>query len=620
MSILNKQHRALFSVLPLLFLACPSALAQTSSQGLAPVDLACIHQIETGLTPFTIDGHAPPNMSLAEQMALLKVPGLSIAVIRGGRVAWAKGFGVTGAGGDPVTPMTDVTPETLFQAASISKVITATGILVLVQSGRLDLDADVNRYLTSWKIPENAFTDDHKVTLRELLSHTAGVSDTSYNNLPRPGRPIPTITDVLNGQPPADNAPVTVTSRPGLAWRYSGGGFVVLAEGLQDVSKRPFTEFLKESVLSPLGMNHSEFHRGPIAHATESVAAPHDASGFVIEDGDGASALGDDGLSTTPSDLARWVLSIQAALRGEGGLLTPAMARAMVMPQTTVPWLQTGTAERWGLGVKVGGSAAKPYFGHSGNDEGYRAVVFAYEDGDGAVIMTNGDNGGDLINELLSTLSGVYHWPDFHPVDRKMANLESQQLDRYVGSYETGLYHSVRIQRKGDHLYFGSDMLAPENARDWYAPNGDRFSFTLPKGGPATALILPVWSVPTVAKRVGDAEAERVIKRLAEKVKEQRPDPGSDRALRRLLLDLQRGKLERAKLEEGLAALFQCNMPYIQEPLKAYGKLLKINFQGVSAVGWDLYQAEFQDGDLLFRIGLDADGKVSYLSQRRGTG
>jgi CubicO group peptidase (beta-lactamase class C family) len=159
-------------------------------------------------------------------MTALHVPGVSIAVIHDGKIEWANGYGVVRLGGAPVTP------ETLFQAGSISKPVTAMAVMHLVQTGKLNLDTDVNQYLKSWKVPSNSFTEKTKITLRELLSHTAGMTVHGFPGYASDA-PLPTLVQVLNGAKPANSPAIYVDIAPGSEWRYSGGGFVIEQQLLQ---------------------------------------------------------------------------------------------------------------------------------------------------------------------------------------------------------------------------------------------------------------------------------------------------------------------------------------------------------------------------------------------------
>jgi CubicO group peptidase (beta-lactamase class C family) len=206
-------------------------------------------RVERGLLPgIVIAGRPLPVRPLAERMAALKTPGVSVAVINGGVIEWAKGYGAAETGvGAPVTP------QTLFQAASLSKPVAALAALRLVEQGKLALDQDVNERLTSWKVPENEFTKGEKVTLRRLLSHSAGLTVSGFPGYSA-GAPVPELVQVLDGQKPANTAAIRADVVPGTIWRYAGGGYTVMQQLLMDVAGRPFPSLLAELVLRPLGM------------------------------------------------------------------------------------------------------------------------------------------------------------------------------------------------------------------------------------------------------------------------------------------------------------------------------------------------------------------------------
>src|ERR1035438_8640566 len=214
-----------------------------------------IQHIRGALLPAVlIQGEHDRATTLSDRMASLRVPGVSIAVIHDGKLEWARGFGVSKIGGPAVTP------NTLFQAASISTPVTALGVLHLVEMGKLDLDVDVNQYLKAWKIPANAFTDQKSVTLRELLAHTAGM--TVHGFLGYAGdAPLPNMKQILDGLPPANSPAIRVDVVPGSIWRYSGGGYVVVQQAVIDVSGEPFPAYMHSRVLEPLGMTSSTYEQ-----------------------------------------------------------------------------------------------------------------------------------------------------------------------------------------------------------------------------------------------------------------------------------------------------------------------------------------------------------------------
>ena len=214
---------------------------------------AQIQDITNNIVPAVMIKGAPAShVTLASRMEALHVPGVSVAVIRNGKILWARGFGVTKLGGAPVTE------NTVFQAGSISKPVTAMAVMHLVQAGRLNLDTDINTYLKSWKVPENEFTAQKKVTLRGLLSHTAGVTVHGFPGYAS-GATVPTLVQVLNGETPANTPAIRVDTTPGTLWRYSGGGYVITQQMLLDVTGQSFPAFMHATVLGPLGMTHSTY-------------------------------------------------------------------------------------------------------------------------------------------------------------------------------------------------------------------------------------------------------------------------------------------------------------------------------------------------------------------------
>jgi CubicO group peptidase (beta-lactamase class C family) len=263
------------------------------------------------LPPVLVQGEPTTLTSLDARMEALHVPGVSVAVIHGGKLEWARGFGVTKIGGPPVTA------ETLFQAASISKPVTTLAVLRLVQSGKVDLDTDVNYYLKSWKVPANEFTQEAKVTLRELLTHSAGITVHGFRGYAA-GEAIPSLAQVLDGEPPANNVAIRVDMTPGKTWRYSGGGFVIVQQVLTDVTGIPFPRLMHDLILGPLEMGHSTYLQPLPPELLARAATPYRGDGTAVPGGPHVyPELAPAGLWTTPSDLARFVIGIQQALSGK---------------------------------------------------------------------------------------------------------------------------------------------------------------------------------------------------------------------------------------------------------------------------------------------------------------
>jgi CubicO group peptidase (beta-lactamase class C family) len=461
---------------------------------------ARIQRITDGLRPpVAIKGQPPSRWTLAERMASLHVPGVSIAVIEHGEIAWARGFGVKDAG------TTDsVTASTLFEAQSISKAVTATAVLVLIRSGQLSLDRSANTYLKSWKIPDNEYQSPQQVTIRRILSHSAGFTVGGFEGY-RTGDAMPTLLQILDGRKPANNPPIRVDFIPGSKVRYSGGGMEVMQQILVDVTGQPFPDLMKRLVLAPVGMTSSTYQQ-PLPEALWSEAASgHDGDGNIIRgkwpiQPEMAAA----GLWTTPSDLAKWALAISNAWRGGvTRLLSKNIATEMLTVQKAP----------YGLGVELQGAGPTLEFSHAGSNAGYRAMVVMFpEAGKGAVIMTNGDKGDPLIGNLLTSIAAEYQWPGRTQTEREAITLSAAQLDGLVGIYSmppgpSGEPVTYEVTRTVDSLYgelkgLGlrpKSELYPSSASSVFATSGLEITFTLDKSGRATALKFGSFDAPRKA-------------------------------------------------------------------------------------------------------------------------
>ncbi|MBX9600845.1 MAG: beta-lactamase family protein [Bryobacteraceae bacterium] len=337
------------------------------------------------------------KFDIPAKMKQYKVPGVSVAIADGGRIVWSQGFGEREAGsGKPVTV------DTLFQAASISKPVAATGMLRLVEKKKLDLDEDVNRKLKSWRLPDNEFTTHQKVTLRRIASHGAGLTVHGFPGY-EAGVPLPTLADILDGRkPPANTAAVRVDMAPGSQWRYSGGGTTLMQLLIQDVTGKSFPDFMRDMVLKPAQMKQSSYQQPLPGNRGSFAASGHDREGKPVKGKwhvypEMAAA----GLWTTPADLCRWALEIQRAYDGKSKkLLSQAIARQMLTRQTG----------DFGLGPGLQGSGDALRFGHGGSNAGFRSQLVANLKGQAVAVMTNGDLGGKLAGEIVDLVIAEYKW------------------------------------------------------------------------------------------------------------------------------------------------------------------------------------------------------------------
>jgi CubicO group peptidase (beta-lactamase class C family) len=281
-------------------------------------------------------------------------------------------------------------PDLLFPACSISKHVAAFGTLRLVADATLDLDADVNTYLSTWRLP-GAGT----VTVRQLLAHTAGLTENWYPGYAA-GQPLPSLPQVLRGEPPATTPPVRRDLPPGTEFRYSGSHYSVLEQLLTDVTGIPFAALMATLVLEPVGMADSSYdQRFPHEHR-ERAARGHRAGvavpGGWHEQPEAAAA----GLWSTPADLVRLEREISRAVAGRSALLPPDLAEQMRTPQ--VPG-----------GYGLGAESRAGRFGHTGQNTGYSCFTFAWPASGAAVaVMTNAEDCNDTLTALIELADRHY--------------------------------------------------------------------------------------------------------------------------------------------------------------------------------------------------------------------
>ena len=427
------------------FCAAGTASAQASADA---GQAARISRIERNLPPAVIiQGRTAPGRSLAEAMRAAGVPGLSVTVIEDGRIAWSRQYGVTQSGGAAVRR------ETRFQAGSISKPVTSLGAMALVETGAISLEVDINTRLDDWRLPIDETAAGAPVTLSALLSHTAG---TTVHGFPgyRTDQAIPTLRQVLDGAPPANTAAVRVVSRPGETWRYSGGGYEVVQQVIEEVTGAPFPVWMTESVFGPAGMTHSGYEQR-IPAADPDHAMPHDGQGALIEAGpyiypEQAAA----GLWSTPEDLARALTGIQRALSGAEGDAARESARLMLTE------VKPGRA----LGFDIGGPAGRRWFSKSGDTEGFGAFMVAFQSGDGAVVMANGANGAALAQEVVRGIATAYDWEAFRSRERAAVTLTGAQMSRLEGRYRYREIGEFTVRMIDGRLTLSSPGEDPEPA------------------------------------------------------------------------------------------------------------------------------------------------------------
>lgn len=412
-------------------IACGLLLAWTGAA------LAAGPAFETNLRPpVQVAGEPEVRWTLAQRMAHYGVPGLSIAVIRGGKLAWARGYGVRQAGApEPIST------ETMFSVGSVSKVGAAVVALRMADRGELDIDRDVNAYLTRWKVPASAFTALRPVTLRGVFSHTAGFN---LNDFPdyQPGAALPTGLDTLQGRPPASGEPARVMFTPGSRAQYSGGGTMVAQVAIEDVSGLPFAEVAAKELFAPLGMTRSTYEN-PLPARYGDIAKAHDGQGRPRALPRGWEAMPEmaaSGLWTTPTDVAKLVIALlQSERENRADFLKPATTHQMMT--------EVGPS-RVGIGPFLDGHGWTRRFYHSGANDSYKAWIEAnLATGDGVVIFANGANGSDLLREVRRAIAVAEGWPGSEPATTPKVTLSHTELAAMAGVYEVTPAEGVAEKR-----------------------------------------------------------------------------------------------------------------------------------------------------------------------------
>lgn len=615
-------RRRLSDLLTLGALASAMTLGSATASAAGSPAQKRMHAVEIRLAPSVpADGEPVQPTTLQRRMAALHVPGISIAVVHNGRIDWAKGYGVAWSGGPAVTT------STLFQAASISKPITALAVLHLVEAGKIGLDREANVYLKDWKIPDNSFTAKSKVSVSELLDHTAGINLAGFPGYSS-GEPIPTLAQMLRGEPPAFGPAIAVTTAPGSEFRYAGGGYVVLRKLLTDVTGQPFEQLTHDSVLIPLGMTHSTFQQPLPTELVATATLPHDADGQAFKRGARIyPEEAPDGLWTTASDVAQYILAMQRSLKGDG-FLSKEMTRRMFTPGK----------DHFGLGPIIGKDSQHPYFLFSGGNAGFISVFVAYQNGDGVVVLTNGEKGGTLGSEVVRTVAPVYGWPDFQTARRHSMPLPPSSLDGLAGVYRDPGGSTVVATRSRDHLFLvriggqngpqrlyaqSKDQFLFETAADQNYPESGEVQVTFKRTtdgkGHALREVLDGSSEIINAVRLPSVDEQPVLvqlKRTTRRYQTQIPAPGGAEALRHLLAVVNLGKPEDVHVGPQLAEVLRTDRIGNARLFSGLGAIESVLYRGTSPGGYDTYRVSFTKGDCFFHILVNADGGIQDLNVR----
>ena len=407
-----------------------------------------VRTVEHGLLrAIYLKGQRPEKLSLDARMEFYKVPGVGLAVMDRNGLEWAGGYGVRDAHSrEPVTA------DTIFQAGELSQPVAAAAALELVDKGRLDLDGDVSARLRGSGLTGTDIAGKAGVMLRGILTRASG-----YNVLPKL---------------------------------------------LEEVTSSPFPSLMNDTVLGPLGMKNSAY-TAPLPEAMKiNAASGHGRDGRPVEgkwtDSPAAAASG---LWTSPSELLSFAADILRTAMGKGGkILTAALARAMLTPQDG----------NRGLGFEIEGTGTDIRFRLQGRTRGFTCSLDVYPyKGQGAVVMTNSDNGFLVTEEVLRSVSATYEWPDFKPQERPLFRLDPSIYRQYVGRYEISPDYILDVSTEDYYLVIRPTGQAPtrffvESQTFFFSVDPYvRIQFLSDQKGDVTGLILWQQDFKQEAKKVG---------------------------------------------------------------------------------------------------------------------
>lgn len=416
-----------------------------------PNKIATVENNLTEIRDFLFADSIVPRFNILDRMNYYKVPSVSIAVINNGKIEWEKAYGFK-----DIAAKIPADTNTLYQAASISKSVNGLVVMRLVNDGKLSLSTDIRNYLKTWTFPDNDLSRGKTITLINLLSHTAGLSVHGFVGYAVTDT-IPTINQILDGKRPANNPPVVPVFSPGEHFEYSGGGSTVIRKILDDNISPDYDSLMQALVLKPLKMTHSTFSQ-PLAPEFKNFALAYDnrmlpvPGNFYIYPEQAAG-----GLWTTSGDIARFIMAIQSALRGE---------RSAILDKKSVDKLLTPVLDEYALGFGIKEKGGEKYFWHEGESMGYRSVYYgSFTTGKGIVILTNSypENGKSLVYEILNSVASTYNWKDFYnPPVKKLVNLPVSTLDKYVGDYYSDKPQmKISITRKNNSLELTARRAEP---------------------------------------------------------------------------------------------------------------------------------------------------------------
>lgn len=434
-----------------------------------------ISKVEERLVPSTqIADSSFEHFNILDRMKFYGVNAVSVAVIDSGKLQWANAYGYADE-----AEKKKADTNTLFLAASITKSFNALCIFRLAAQKKLSLDVDIHHYLKTWKLPENEFSKNNKITLLQLLSHTAGLNNDGFGAYFERDS-IPTLDDQLNGLPPAKNKKVELIAKPGTKYMYSNAGPLITQKILQDNVNQDYGALITNTVIRPLRLHHSSIQT-KLPDSLKALAATAYSDGELPGRYPVSPALAAGSLWTTPGDLAKFVTAIQKMYSGKSSLLTQSLSNKMLRPAIdTADYQLSYIRAKLSPGFFLMERGGETYFFHSGGAEGYSSIFYGgLKNGKGAVVMVNSNN-TQILFEIVNAIATAYNWKEFYQPELKATvNVADSLLLSYDGEY---IFKNIDItflvKKNANALYLksktGSDPFA-DISEKMYASTINKF-------------------------------------------------------------------------------------------------------------------------------------------------
>ncbi|MCT2561897.1 serine hydrolase domain-containing protein [Chryseobacterium herbae] len=396
------------------------------------------------------------SLKIDQQLGKYKLPGFSLVVFENYKIVYSNQWGIKSANSNE-----KIDENTAFSTASISKPITSLLCHILEEKGLINLNDPIDKYLKRWHLPKSKFTENHSPTWRQFLNHTAGTSQSGFEDHYE-GETIPTIKQSLLGQIPRYDKEIEFLFTPGTSFAYSGGGYVIVQMALEDTFNRPIAELAKEYIFSPLGMKNTTMIQPNEKGFLTNVASVHDKDGKVIKTGLPITPqVGPSGMWSTPTDLAKLSIEIQNALRNKNNKV---ISHAVAKKVTAVTALKDAVGG-WSYGwQKSFGYNGYDWFSCNGSNTGVGGNVLAsMKDGNGVVYLANGEkpNRFPVMGQTQKKILTLMDW-NSKGSDEETQEIPSDLKEKLIGTYDDFLYGQgmeTKIVEKNNRLYVESLIL-----------------------------------------------------------------------------------------------------------------------------------------------------------------